>query len=386
MARFAQRLEGISAFKAMKVLDRANELQASGREIIHLEVGEPDFPTPSPIIAAAKQVLDLGQTKYTPAPGIPELREAIAAHYETEYSVTIPASRIFITAGGSGALVLAMALLINPGDGVLMTDPGYPCNKNFVQSFNGEAQLVPVSHLENYQLSAQLINEHWRDNTRAALIASPANPTGSVLSREDLCRVAEAVASRRGHLMVDEIYHGLHYGNEQLTTALEFDAIVINSFSKYFGMTGWRLGWMVVPEDAIPNVEKLAQNLFICPSTVAQRAALAAFTPEARRIMESQREAFAERRALLFRGLTELGFNIPIEPAGAFYIYAGLPGHLNMDSETFCRELLEQHGIAITPGTDFGTYEADRYVRVSYANDMTALNAALAGIARFVGA
>jgi aspartate/methionine/tyrosine aminotransferase len=384
MEQYAQRLASISAFKAMKVLDRAKALEALGRRVIHLEVGEPDFATPAPIVAAAKRALDSGQTKYTPAPGIPELRAAIADHYQSDYGVEVDSQRIFVTAGGSGALLLTMALLIDPGDGVLMTDPGYPCNPNFVHSFNGVAQRVPVTASNNYQLSAASVARHWQDNTRAALVASPANPTGSVLQLAELQDIANEVQRRSGFLIVDEIYHGLDYSEASLPTALEVGAIVLNSFSKFFGMTGWRLGWLIVPESAVPAVEKLAQNLFICPSAISQRAALAAFTPEAKAIMLSQRSAFAERRDLLLDGLRKLGFGVPITPAGAFYVYAELPASWTADSESFCRLLLEEQGIAITPGTDFGTYQADRHVRLSYANELGALEEALAGIARML--
>ena len=361
----------------MKVLDRARELEDLGMNVIHLEVGEPDFPTPEPIVTAARQALDNGHTKYTPAQGIPELRQLIAAHYKSEYGVAVAPDRVFVTAGGSGALLLATALTLNPGEGLLMTDPGYPCNANFMKSFDGEGQLVPVGPEHRYQLSASLVKEHWRDNTRGVLLASPANPTGAIVDQKSLADIASVVREKSGHFIVDEIYHGLQYGNAVVTTALEFDAIVINSFSKYFGMTGWRLGWLVVPEDAILNVEKLAQNLFICPSSIAQRAAIEAFSDRSRQIMERQRLAFEERRNLMVEGLRQLGFGVPELPGGAFYVYARLPEALTDNSEAFCLKLLETHGVAITPGTDFGRYEADRHVRISYANDLPLLQEAL---------
>jgi aspartate/methionine/tyrosine aminotransferase len=377
LAKYASRLDDISAFKAMKVFARAQQLQESGMNVIHLEVGEPDFPTPAPIVAAARLALDRGQTKYTPAQGIPALRDAIAAHYQSRYGLVVDAERIFVTAGGSGALLLATALILNPGEGMLMTDPGYPCNRHFMNSFDGEGQLVPVGSEQGYQLSAELVDRAWRDNTRGVLLASPANPTGAILDRQELSDIAAVVKSRGGHLIVDEIYHGLNYGNSEVTSALEFDAIVVNSFSKYFGMTGWRLGWLVVPDDAIDNVEKLAQNLFICPSSIAQQAAVAAFSDEARHIMEEQRSAFEVRRNLMVAGLRDLGFGVPETPGGAFYVYAKLPDIIKDDSETFCLNLLESHGVATTPGTDFGYFEADRHVRFSYANDIESLEEAL---------
>jgi aspartate/methionine/tyrosine aminotransferase len=291
--------------------------------------------------------------------------------------VEIAPDRVFVTAGGSGALLLATALTLNPGEGLLMTDPGYPCNANFMKSFDGEGQLVPVGPEQGYQLSASLVKQHWRDNTRGVLLASPANPTGAIIDRQALGDIASIVREKAGHFLVDEIYHGLQYGNASVTTALEFDAIVVNSFSKYFGMTGWRLGWLVVPEDAIANVEKLAQNLFICPSSIAQRAAIAAFSDESRQVMEQQRQAFELRRNLMVEGLRNLGFGVPEIPGGAFYVYARLPEELADNSEAFCLKLLETHGVATTPGTDFGQFEADRHVRISYANDLASLQEAL---------
>lgn len=374
--QYADRLADISAFKAMKVLDRANQLEAEGREVIHLEVGQPDFPTPGPIVAAANQALAAGHTKYTPAPGIPELRQAISDQYQRNHGIAVDPARIFITSGGSGALVLAIALTVNPGDGVLMTDPGYPCNRHFVRSFNGEAQLIPVGSNQNFQLSAELVERNWQSHTRAVLLASPANPTGSVLPRDDLLGIADVTRRNRGFLIVDEIYHGLHYEDEYPATGLEVDGIVVNSFSKYYGMTGWRLGWMVVPETAIDHVEKLAQNLFICAPAVSQYAALAAFSDEAKRIMEDQRTAFRDRRDVLVSGLRQLGFEVA-NPAGAFYVYAKLPETIVEDSESFCAMMLERYGVAVTAGSDFGDFAADRHVRISYANDLSLIKQAL---------
>jgi aspartate/methionine/tyrosine aminotransferase len=382
LIEYATRLESISAFKAMQVLARANELQQSGMDVIHLEVGEPDFPTPAPIVEAAHAALRQGFTKYTPAQGIKPLRLAIAQHYRDRYGIEVDHRRVFVTAGGSGALLLATALTLNPGQGMMMTDPGYPCNRHFMTSFSGEAQLVPVGPADQYQLSAELVAKHWQENTAGVLLASPANPTGAILEPGALAEIAATVRQREGFLLVDEIYHGLQYGNATVTSALEFDAIVVNSFSKYFGMTGWRLGWLVVPENAIESVEKLAQNLFICPTSISQHAALAAFEPESRAIMEQQRSAFEERRNIMVAGLRELGFGVPETPGGAFYVYAKLPDAISLDSEAFCMQLLEGYGVAATPGTDFGLFEADRHVRFSYANNVQALEKALALIAQ----
>jgi len=364
----------------MEVLSRANELQKSGLDVIHLEVGEPDFPTPAPIVAAAHVALQQGFTKYTAAQGIEPLRMAIAQHYLDRYEIEVDHRRIFVTAGGSGALLLATALTLNPGEAMMMTDPGYPCNRHFMTSFNGEAQLVPVGPADHYQLSPKLVEQNWQENTAGVLLASPANPTGAIIEPEALAEIAAIVRHKDGFLLVDEIYHGLQYGAASVTSALEFDAIVVNSFSKYFGMTGWRLGWLVVPESAIESVEKLAQNLFICPTSISQQAALAAFEPESREIMERQRSAFEARRNLMVEGLRKLGFGVPETPGGAFYVYAKLPDAISLDSEAFCMQLLEGYGVAATPGTDFGFFEADRHVRFSYANNVQALEKALARI------
>lgn len=372
--QYANRLSEINPFRVMKLLARANELEAQGRPIIHMEVGEPDFPTPAPIVVAGKRALDEGHTKYTPADGLPGLRKKITQHYKKVYGLDVSYERIFITSGGSGALLLATALTLNHGEGLLMSDPGYPCNRHFLKSFGAQGQLVPVSADSGFQLNAELVRKHWQETTRGVLLASPSNPTGAIISTKDLKEIVDVLDEREGHLIVDEIYHGLHYSDEPLRSALEFskEAIVINSFSKYFGMTGWRLGWLVVPESAILNVEKLAQNLFICPSSIAQYAALSAFEPEAIAEMESNRAEFRSRRDFLVKGLSHLGFGISLMPQGAFYVYATLPEGYT-DSEAFCSRMLEEFDVAITPGTDFGFYQSEVSVRFSYAQSMEKL-------------
>ena len=358
-------------------------MQAQGHDVIHMEVGEPDFPTPAPINELALESLRSGQTKYTNAAGDEQLRQAIANYYQEDYGISIGSNRIFVTAGGSGALLLAMAMLVNPGDGWLMTDPGYPCNKNFLPAFNGVAQTVEVNAGCGYQFDGAMVRDSWQANTRGVLLASPSNPTGATIEKETLRDVLGVVSQKKGTLIVDEIYHGLDYDTDDKWSALELgeDVIVVNSFSKYFGMTGWRLGWMVVPETATAALEKLAQNLFICASSVAQKAAIAAFSTESRLIMEAQREEFRRRRDFLVPALQNCGFDIELPPAGAFYIYARLPGHLP-DSEEFASGLLERHFVAITPGTDFGKYESSRHVRVSYAQSLPRLEEAVVRLKR----
>jgi len=290
-----------------------------------------------------------------------------------------------VTPGASGALLLIAALLINPGDGMLMTDPGYPCNRHFMRLVEGRGQLVPVDADSNYQLNAELLAAHWRENTVGALVASPANPTGTSLSRTELAALAAAARARGGHLLVDEIYHGLVYeGDAPSVLEVDPDAFVINSFSKYFGMTGWRLGWLVAPEAAVREMEKLAQNLFISMSTMAQYAALAGFEPATRAILEERREIFRQRRDFLLPAVQELGFSVPCAPRGAFYIYADASRFTN-DSQAFCLDLLEEHGVALTPGVDFGHHRAAEHLRFSYTTGLDRLELAVERLARVLG-
>jgi aspartate/methionine/tyrosine aminotransferase len=372
--KYAERVRKIEPFRVMDIVARAAALEADGHDVVHMEVGEPDFPTPGAIVKAGQKALTAGKTKYTTAQGLPELRECISQQYMDWYGISIDPSRIFVTTGGSAALLLVTAMLLNVDEGFLMTDPGYPCNRHFLHAFEAEPQLVPVTADDHFQLTPALIERHWKDNTRGALIASPANPTGAVIARKDLEQIANAIKERNGYLVVDEIYHGLVYGDVAQDSVLSIDpsAFVVNSFSKYFGMTGWRLGWMVVPPDAVKIAEKLSQNLFICPSSVAQCAALGAFSTDAKNEMERNKAEFKKRRDFLVPALRKLGFGVPLMPEGAFYVYAKLPAGLG-SSEAFAQSLLEQHHVAITPGTDFGTYLAEDYARFSYSQDLETL-------------
>jgi aspartate/methionine/tyrosine aminotransferase len=277
---------------------------------------------------------------------------------------------------------LIAALLMNPGDGMLMTDPGYPCNRHFMRLVEGRGQLVPVDADSNYQLSAELVARHWQGNTVGAMVASPANPTGTALSRQELAGLSAAVRERNGYLLVDEIYHGLCYeGDAPSVLEVDDDAFVINSFSKYFGMTGWRLGWLVAPEAAVAEMEKMAQNLFISMSTMSQHAALAGFEPATREILEERRDIFRQRRDFLLPAVQELGFEVPCRPQGAFYIYADA-GRFTRDSQAFCMQLLEEHGIALTPGVDFGHHRAQQHLRFSYTTSMERLETAVQRLSR----
>lgn len=378
---YSARSRAIEPFHVMALLQRANELQAAGKDVIHLEIGEPDFTTAEPIMAAARAALDAGETAYTPALGLPPLREAIAGFYQQRYGIALDPNRVVVTPGGSGALLLATALLVDPGKHWLLADPGYPCNRHFLRVVEGGAQLVPVGPESNYQLTADLVQRYWDTDCVGALVASPANPTGTVLSRDELSGLSKAVQERRGVLLVDEIYHGLTYGLDA-PSVLEVDdnAFVLNSFSKYFGMTGWRLGWLIAPEAAVPELEKLAQNLYISAPTLAQHAALACFTPQAQEIFEQRRVEFAARRDYLLPALRELGFKIDVEPEGAFYLYADITD-FGGNSFDFCRYFLEEQHVAFTPGVDFGRHRATEHVRFAYTQPVPRLQQAVERIA-----
>ena len=366
MTHFARRLSRIEPFHVMDILARARAMEAQGRSIIHMEIGEPDFSTASAIVQAGIAALDAGHTHYTPALGLPELRAAIAASYPV--NARPDAARVIVTPGASGALQLIFAALINPGDQVLMADPGYPCNRHFVSLFEGEPRAIPVDATTGYQLNADLVRHHWTERTVAVLLASPSNPTGTLVPPDEMARIAQAVEERGGALIVDEIYHGLVYG-EDAVTALSHSAnlFVVNSFSKYYGMTGWRLGWLVAPVSYVPAIDKLAQNFFLAASTPAQYAALAVFDAGVQQELQRRRDIFRDRRDYLLPVLRDLGFEIPLVPQGAFYLYADC-SRFTDDSQAFALRLLEEAGVAITPGLDFGSHGAARHVRFSYAN------------------
>lgn len=363
-------LAQVNPFRVMTVMHRAAELESAGRKIVHMEVGEPDFTTAEPIIEAAKKALDAGHTQYTAAPGIIELRQRISGHYRQQHGVEISAEQILITPGASGGLTLLAHLLVDQGDGILLSDPAYPCVRNFIHLMHARPQLVPVGVAENFQPTTELLSSYLDDSTTGVWLASPANPTGTVLERDELQAISQWAGQNGLHLLVDEIYHGLHYVDD-LPSVLELDesAYVVNSFSKYFGMTGWRLGWIVVPEQAVATANILAQNLYISASSIAQQAALAAFEPATREIFEARRAAFQQRRDFLATALAELEFGLAKNIQGAFYIYADI-SRFSDDSEEFCRMLLDDHGVAITPGTDFGEHRSKQFVRLAFTTSM----------------
>ena len=384
----AQRLAHISPFRVVELLERAKALEADGHRVVHLEVGEPDFPTAAPIVEAAHRALDQGETRYTQALGIPALRRRISRYYADTAGVDIAPERIVVTTGASGGLLLLAALLLDPGDELLLTDPGYPCNEVFVRLVNAVPVTLSLDPAAGFALSAQQVAAAWGDRTRGLLVASPANPTGVMVPASALAALAELVRARGGFLVLDEIYQGLTFhdrGDPETGypsgLGIIDDQFVLNSFSKYFGMTGWRLGWMVVPGWSVEPISRLAQNLFISPPSVSQHAALAAFEPPAMAIHEQRRAAFAARRDRLAAGLEGLGFSVPRVPDGAFYLYVDI-AWTGLEATAFCWRLLEEYQVATTPGTDFGTHDAERYVRFAYTTGDDDIDLALARLQR----
>lgn len=381
-AGYSRRSHDIAPFHVMSLLARAQALEQVGHDVIHLEIGEPDFTTADPVVRAGQAALAAGHTRYTAARGLPALRAAIAGFYSKRYNVDLDPERVLVTPGGSGALLLASSLLVDPDRHWLLADPGYPCNRHFLRLVEGAAQLVPVGPHTAYQLTPELVNAHWNAASVGALVASPANPTGTVLDATQLAALSQALKARGGHLVVDEIYHGLTYGMDAPSVLqVDDDAFVLNSFSKYFGMTGWRLGWLVAPPQAVPELEKLAQNLYISASSIAQHAALACFEPETMVIFEQRRQAFRARRDYLLPALRELGFRIEVEPQGAFYLYCDVSAFTD-DAQAFCAHFLETEHVAFTPGLDFGHYRANQHVRLAYTQEIPRLQEAVARIRR----
>ena len=383
-ARLAARVAEIAPFHVMEVQTAARALEAAGRTVIHMEIGEPDFPTPAPVLAEAQRAIGQGDIYYTSALGLLELRAAIAQHYADQYAVAVDPERVIVTAGSSAALLLVNALIVNRDDRVLLADPGYPCTRHFVRVLEGEPVGIPVGPASNYQLTAALIERNWSPATRAVLVASPSNPTGTSIAQDEMKRVVATVDKLGGRLIVDEIYLGLTYDHAP-RSALELadDAFVISSFSKYFNMTGWRLGWIVAPKHHVRDLEKLAQNLYISPPTPSQRAALACFRPDTLALLEERRLEFRVRRDLLVPALRSLGFGIPVTPDGGFFVYADC-SKFGPDSERFCRDVLEGAGVAITPGIDFGRHRANAHVRFAYTIGRAKIEEGIARLARFL--
>ena len=391
MMRLASRLEHIEPFYVMECAKAAAQIAHSpecdatrgGEPMIFLNIGEPDFSATSGVVQAAEACMRSGRTQYTQATGLPELRERIARWYGTRFGLDIAPSRIVVTAGASAALQLACLALFEAGDEVLMPDPSYPCNRHFVAAAGATARLLPASADARFQLDAVGVCAHWNARTRGVLLASPSNPTGTSIARSEMAAIADAVRARGGVTLVDEIYLGLSYDKAFGHSALEHgeDIISINSFSKYFSMTGWRLGWMVLPTELVAPVEKLAQNLYICASTVAQQAALACFDDASIAEYERRREEFRRRRDFVVPALQTLGLKVPVMPDGAFYAWADCSAH-STSSWDFCFDMMKRAHVALTPGRDFGPHAAERYVRLSFASSMAELEQALQRLAR----
>ncbi|MES2412323.1 MAG: pyridoxal phosphate-dependent aminotransferase [Pseudomonadota bacterium] len=405
--RIAQRAKKIEPFYVMEVAKAASLLAGqvahTADPMIFLNIGEPDFTAPPLVQQAAERAINHGATQYTQATGLWELREKISAWYASRFKVDVPAARIVITAGASAALQLACLALIEAGDEILMPDPSYPCNRHFVSAAEGRSTLIPTTAEERFQLTREKVEAAWNDKTRGVLLASPSNPTGTSIAPEELQRIHEFVHSKGGITLIDEIYLGLsyeeHFGHTALAMPGELgeSIISINSFSKYFNMTGWRLGWLVVPEVLVPVVERIAQNLFICASTVAQHAALACFEPASLAEYERRRSEFKARRDYFIPELNRLGLTVPVMPDGAFYAYAdcsavvekwGLAVHRpdgTGGSWDLAFELMTRAHLAVTPGRDFGHAAPEKYIRFSTASSMAHLKEAIARLEKVIG-
>ena len=381
LVRLAARVDAIQPFYVMELAKEAAQLERQGRDIIHMGIGEPDFTAPEPVVEAAVSAMRRGVTQYTSALGLPALREAIAGHYQQVYGITVDPARIVVTAGASAALLLACAALVDRDDEVLMPDPSYPCNRHFVAAAEGKPVLVPSGPAERFQLTAADVERLWNERTRGVLLASPSNPTGTSIEPDELKRIVGAVRARGGFTIVDEIYQGLSYDAPPVSV-LSFgdDVITVNSFSKYFNMTGWRLGWLVVPPTMVSAFEKLAQNLFICASALAQHAALACFEPDTIAIYEGRRLEFRRRRDFIAPALESLGFSVPVMPDGAFYVYADCTHVAHPaagNSAALTSAMLHDAGVVLVPGMDFGSYAPQAYIRLSYATAYARLEAAV---------
>jgi aspartate/methionine/tyrosine aminotransferase len=376
----ARRAAEITPFEVMDVLSRAHALERAGRRVVHMEIGEPDFTAPGPVVEAGVRALREGRTAYTATLGLPALREAIASHYASSFGVDVPVERVVITAGASGGLLTLAALYFDAGDEVLVPDPGYPGYRHFVRAFEGRARALPVGPAENFQPTAAMVRTAWGPRTKALILGSPSNPTGTVIAKPELHAIATFIAERGGVLIVDEIYQGLCYGMQPWTAyGMPGDVVIVNSFSKYFCMTGWRLGWVVLPPAAVRGFEKLAQHLFISAPAAAQYAACEAFSPASIQVLEERRREFARRRDFLLPVLRQAGLQVPAQPHGAFYIYADC----GRNARAYCMELLEKEAVAATPGVDFGANGTDHYVRFAYTRAMADLEEAAARIKRF---
>ncbi|MDQ2779986.1 MAG: pyridoxal phosphate-dependent aminotransferase [Pseudomonadota bacterium] len=389
--RTASRLDHIEPFYVMEFAKAAAALARSpacdpaqgGEPMIFLNIGEPDFTAVAAVQSAAQHCLAHGQTQYTDALGQWPLRQAIANWYDTRFGLRVAPERIVVTAGASAALQLITSALFESGDEVLMPDPSYPCNRHFVAATGATARLLRTTAASRFQPDAAAVAAHWTEHTRGVLLASPGNPTGTSIAPAEMAKILQVVRAHGGVAIIDEIYLGLSYDDAYGQSALVFgdDVISINSFSKYFGMTGWRLGWMVLPSALVAPVEKLAQNLYICASTLAQHAALACFETASLAEYETRRTAFRQRRDFVVPALRELGLDVPVTPDGAFYAWFDCSRYSD-SSWDFCQQMMQRAHVALTPGRDFGPADAQRFVRLSFATALPLLQTALQRLAR----
>lgn len=386
MPRLAKRSELIMPFHAIELFKEANALASQGKDVISLGIGEPDFTAPQSVVEALNQAASAGHAQYTSPSGTDELKQALCDYYLSHFNAAVHPDQIMITAGASGALSLAAMALIDEGDEVLLPDPSYPANQNFILAAGGVPKLIPSTPESRYQLTAADVEKHWTDKTRGVLIASPSNPTGATIAHDELKALIKAVKARNGFIIMDEIYLGLYYEDKpQSALCLDPSLIIVNSFSKYFHMTGWRLGWLILPKYIRPAVEKIAASLSICAPALAQHAALACFEPEAMAIYEQRRLAFKARRDFLLPAFESMGLHVPVKPDGAFYIYADITQHSN-DSNNFSHRLLHEAHVAAVPGLDFGPAYAQQMLRFSYATSLERLEEAVERMQKFLGA
>lgn len=382
----AHRTQQTVPFHAVELFKTAQALSQAGHDIISLGIGEPDFTAPRPVVEALQQAAEQGLTQYTPPAGTAALREALSDYYAQFFQASVAPERIIVTAGASGALNLVCLTMINPGDEVLMPDPSYPANQNFIIAAGGTPKLIPTSASQRFHLTAADIEAHWGPHTRGVLIASPNNPTGASIAPAELRALVAAVRARGGFIIMDEIYLGLYYEQPPHSAlCVDDDIVIINSFSKYFHMTGWRLGWAILPQALSDAAEQLTASLSICAPSLAQHAALTCFTDESLEIYEQRRRAFQARRDYLVPALESIGFDIPVHPDGAFYIYADISQFAD-DSYAFSQRLLNEAHVAAVPGIDFGPHFAARMIRFSYATSQTRLEQAVARMQQFLRA
>lgn len=383
--KVSERLQAVNAFHVMSLMAEAKQLEAQGHQVIHMEMGEPDFSTPQPIIDAGIESLQSGFTHYTPTLGLPALREAIANFYLTEYSVTVDPEQIVITPGSATALQLVLTLMVSEGDVVAIPDPAYPSTHNLVRLLGGSVLHIPVNEDSSWQLTVEKLKQHWNDAIKAVLLASPSNPTGTILKDVQLQKIADFCKSKGVFLLMDEIYHGLVYEDAPKTAVgLNDNTFVINSFSKFYGMTGWRVGWIVSPKPYLNELNKLAQHTFLAAPTPGQYAALAAFSNETHKILIQRRDEFKARRDYLFQALANIGFKMRVEPQGAFYIYADC-SDLCEDGFEFARKVLQEKHVAFTPGIDFGVTGAKQHVRFAYTTNIENLKIGIQRLSEYIG-